>query len=112
MIIPMPIFLGVEGSWFRLRSQVKIPITGKVNETIKSGLKDWNTSGAMGFLGPQPETSHQVTAPSTKNMPRPISLITRFLLKSMTTPATVPMKASMDPRLKKILVKGPTSLTV
>ena len=40
MIIPIPIFFGVEGSMSLLFSHGKKAITAKVRVTINSGLKD------------------------------------------------------------------------
>ena len=49
MIIPIPIFFGVEGSIPFFASQANAPMTGKVRATMKSGLNDWKTSGEIEF---------------------------------------------------------------
>ena len=52
MIIPIPIFFGVDGSIPFLFSHANAPITGKVSATMKRGLNDWKTSGEIEFCGP------------------------------------------------------------
>ena len=49
IIIPIPIFLGVEGSIPFFASHANAPITGNVKATMNSGLNDWKTSGDIEF---------------------------------------------------------------
>ena len=52
MIIPIPIFLGVDGSSPRLFSQANKAITKNVSETMNNGLNDWKISGEIAFSAP------------------------------------------------------------
>ncbi|OPZ52653.1 MAG: hypothetical protein BWY89_01873 [Bacteroidetes bacterium ADurb.BinA012] len=112
--IPIPIFLGVEGSMPFLLSQAKRPITGKVRVTMNSGLNDWNTSGSIAFMASAFITKrYAATIATTKRAPPIIFVVPlMFLLSSITRPAIEPITASMEGRLKKRLVNGPTCFTV
>ncbi len=112
--IPIPIFLGVEGSMFFLLSHAKTPITGKVRATMNSGLNDWNTSGSIEFRASAFVTKRYAATIAHTNRAPPIILAVpvMFFLTSITRPAIEPITASIEGRVKKRFVNGPTCFAV